>query len=393
MKLDSETIRDLAARNLPLAAALRKTLHATPELANLEERTTSAIESALSELGIPFERATCGTGCVAWLGEGETTLLLRADIDALPVEEATGVEFASRNPGHMHACGHDTHAAILVGTAAALKSGELPFSGRLLFLFQPAEEGQGGCRTLVRQGLLKRFKPRRALALHVWPGLDSGCVALSPGPIMAGVNHVTATFTGPGGHGAAPHLTVDTVAAAAHFVVSSQASLARIANPLSPALVTFGSIHGGTAANIIPPQVTVAGTMRWYEEETASLVARTLENCAAATATLYGGEARVEIPEGYPPTVNSHEACEELRPALNAVVGETAVVEAVRTMGAEDMGFILSEVKGCYLHIGAGLTGPGAEPLHSPRFLPEEASLATGMRALLAGVAAFAPAG
>lgn len=385
------TIAKLANERRELVANFRSELHRVPERANAEYATTEYLMAKLKALGLHPEVTTSGTGCVAALGSGEDALLLRADIDALPICEATGADCASGNEGMMHACGHDAHMAILLATADALVSGGLPFSGRIILLFQPAEEGQGGCRELVRHGLLERYTPKRAVALHVWPGLAEDTVGLTPGPIMAGVNHVAVDFTGPGGHGALPHMTADTIAAAAHFVGSVQTALSRRVNPLANRVLTFGTINGGSAANIIPERVRVEGTMRWYEEETALAMREALAEAATTSASLFGAACEVAVDEGYIPTVNSQAACAELEPALEKALGAGKVVAVEPTMGAEDMGFILREVEGCYLRLGAGIVGSGAEPLHTARFFPPDECLVTGVKALLAAVAAFAP--
>lgn len=390
--MTAETIRRLASARRDLMVRLRRDLHRIPEPANREYATTEYIEAFLGDLGIFHERATSGTGCVAVIGKGEDAVLLRADIDALPIEESTGAAYASSHPGMMHACGHDAHAAILLATADALASGELNHSGRVILLFQPAEEGQGGCRTLLRQGLLDRYRPKRAAALHVWPGLNCDTVGLTPGPIMAGVNHVAVEFTGPGGHGALPQATADTVAAASHFVASVQAALSRRLDPLASRVLTFGSIHGGSAPNIIPERVRVEGTMRWYDDATGLTMQDVVSEAATSSASLLGASCEVEIDEGYIPTVNGEKACEELSRVLRATLGEGRVVRVEPTMGAEDMGFILREVEGCYMRLGSGTVGPGAEPLHTARYLPGDECLETGLTALLSAVAAFAPA-
>jgi len=369
---------------------LRRELHSRPETSGQEHATTRFIMDFLAERGLKSEVTTFGTGCVCTFGEGPDTLLLRADIDALPVEEETGAPFASAKKGVMHACGHDVHTAILLAVADTLCSGEVEFEGRLILLFQPAEEGKGGCRSLVEQGLLERFHPRRAVALHVWPGLASNCVALVPGPFMAGVNHLKVEFTASGGHGALPHGVPDTIAAAAHFVTTVQALLTRKLDARKRGLLTFGMFHGGSAPNIIPPKVSLEGTMRWFEEEAKDEIAETVSHSASLCAALYGAEASVQIDEGYVPTVNSPQAAKELEVGLRGVLGGERVKKAEISMGSEDMGFILSRVEGVYLEVGAGSTGPGAQALHCPRFLPEEECLETGFAAMLTAVRTFA---
>lgn len=385
----AELIEKLAAEHLSTAVRARNALHGMPEPSGGEHKTTAYIKEFLTDLGLQPETTTFGTGCVVTVGEGSDNVLLRADIDALPVSEATGVPFESRNPGYMHACGHDVHAGALLAVAEILAKGKFQVPGRTILLFQPAEEGQGGCRTLVRQGLLERYRPRRAAALHVWPGMGEGTVGLIEGPMMAGVNHLKVAFKGGGGHGAIPQKCADTVAAAALFITTAQQAVTRRTDPLMNSVVTFCTIHGGTAANIIPSEVTAEGTLRWYSEEAQTSLMAALTDAAKSAAAVFGAEAEVVFDEGYIPTVNDSTAYGELLPVLREVFGPGKVERPQRSMGSEDMGFILREVPGCYVKVGAGAAGAGALPLHSAGFLPAEETLKTGVKTFLAALTAF----
>ncbi|MDW7711363.1 MAG: M20 family metallopeptidase [Deferrisomatales bacterium] len=378
-----EAIRRAARERAELATRLRRELHRIPELALQELETTRFVEGFLAERGISFERAAVGTGGVAVLGRGEPSVFLRADLDALPVAEETGLPFGSVHPGRMHACGHDAHAAMLLAVADALAAGSIPLPGRVVCVFQPAEEGPGGCRRLLEEGLLERFPARFAAALHVWPGLSTGAVGLSPGPVMASMDRLRLAFHGRGGHGAHPHACIDPVVMAAEGVLALQTVVSRRIDPLEPALLTLGAIHGGTASNVIPDRVDLLGTVRAYSAEVRELLLAGIRQVGEGIAAAHGGRFSCIVDEGYPVTRNDPEGSRKLSEGLRAVLGEEALVPSARTMGAEDMGFLLERVPGCYLQLGASADPARAEPLHSPRFDLDEECLAVGICALL----------
>lgn len=366
-----------------MAIRLRRDLHRIPELAFQEVETTRYVEGFLAEREIAFERSSSGTGGVAVVGQGEAVVLLRADLDALPVEEATGLPFGSEHPGRMHACGHDAHTAVLLAVVDAVASGDVSLPGRVACLFQPAEEGPGGCLRLLEEGLLERYPARFAAALHVWPGLLTGTVGLSPGPVMASMDRLRLAFHGRGGHGAYPHACIDPVVMAAEGVMALQTVVSRRVNPLEPALVTLGAIHGGSAPNIIPDRVELLGTIRAYAPETRERLLAGIREVGEGVAAAHGGRFSCVVDEGYPVTRNDPAAARRLGEALAAVLGDSAVLPAVQTMGAEDMGFLLEQVPGCYLQLGASAHPARAEPLHSPRFDLDEGCLPVGICALL----------
>jgi len=382
--IQAEAIRRAARARADLAVGLRRELHRIPELGFQEVETTRLVEAFLAERGIPFERSPSGTGGVAVLGSGEPVVLLRADLDALPLEEATDLPFRSSHPGRMHACGHDAHAAMLLAAADALASGEIPFEGRVACVFQPAEEGPGGCRRLLEEGLLERHPARFAAALHVWPGLPTGTVGLAPGPVMASMDRVRLAFHGRGGHGAYPHACVDPVVMAAEGVLALQTVVSRRLDPLEPALFTVGAIHGGNAPNIIPDRVDLLGTIRAYSPAVRERLIAGIREVGDGVAAAHGGWFSCAVDEGYPVTRNDPGASARLAEALAAVLGPEAVRPAERTMGAEDMGFLLERVPGCYLQLGCSADPTSAPPLHSPRFDLDEGCLAVGISALLA---------
>jgi amidohydrolase len=316
-------------------------------------------------------------------------VLLRADIDGLPLEEETSLPFRSTHPGKMHACGHDAHAAILLTVADALAGGSVPFQGTAVLFFQPAEEGPGGCQAVLKTGLLERYPVRRAFALHVWPGLPVGSVGLSEGPVMAGMDHVRCLFKGRGGHGAYPQQCVSPLLLAAETLLRFGDAVPKGADLPDSGVLSFGRVQGGTAPNIIPETAEAEGTLRWLRPEVRHRIREAAVRIAAEVASQRGGSASLTITDGAPPTVNHPAAYGELRPELVALFGEGSVIPATPTMGAEDMSLILQKVPGCYLRLGAGSKECDGEPLHSPRFVPDEGCLVHGVAATLAAVIAF----
>jgi amidohydrolase len=384
MATGAEAIREASRARAGLAVRARRELHRIPELAFQEVATTRYVAAFLAERGIPFEPSPSGTGGVAVVGRGEPVVVLRADLDGLPVEEATGLPFRSQHPGRMHACGHDAHAAMLLAAADALASGEVPLPGRVACVFQPAEEGPGGCLRLLEEGLLERHPARLAFALHVWPGLPVGALGLSPGPVMASMDRLRMAFHGRGGHGAYPHACVDPIVMAAEGVLALQTVVSRRTDPLEPALLTVGAIQGGNAPNIIPDRVELLGTIRAYTQEVRETLLRGIREVGEGVALAHGGRFTCAVDEGYPVTRNDPGAAQLVGRALTQVLGADAVRPAAKTMGAEDMGFLLERVPGCYLQLGASADPPRAAPLHSPRFDLDEACLPVGVAALLA---------
>ena len=383
----ASAVRRAAEKRREMVVELRRRLHRVPELAFEERETTGIVAAFLGERGIPFERSASGTGGVSVIGrEGQAGVILRADLDGLPVDEAADVPFRSQRPGRMHACGHDAHVAILLAAADALAAGEVPPSpsGPVICLFQPAEEGGGGCPRLLREGLLDRHPARRAFALHVWPELRTGSVGVGPGPIMACMDRVRLVFRGRGGHGAYPHACVDPVVMAAEAVVALQSAVSRRIDPLEPAVFTLGSIHGGSASNIIPESVELQGTIRAFRPEVRLALLQGIGTIASGVASAHGGAAEMTVDGGYPVTRNDPATAGLLAEALAEVLGSKAVVPMRPTMGSEDFGFLLEKVPGCYIQLGAAAAPASSEPLHSPRFTIDEGCLTVGVMTLLA---------
>ncbi len=365
--------------------AWRREIHRHPELAFQERRTAALVAGVLRELGYRVREGVAETGVVADLGEGGRTVALRADMDALPIQEATGLPYASQVPGVMHACGHDAHVAILLGAAVLLAREPLP--GRVRLIFQPAEEtagadGRSGGARMVEEGALEGVDA--VFALHVNAEGEPGRVEVRPGPLMAAVDTFEGEVIGAGGHGAYPHLARDAVWMASHVLQALYALPSRRIDPAEPCVVSVGVIQGGTASNILPEQVHLKGTLRSFSPEVRRQLRREVE-AAFRLAEALGGQGRVRIWEGYPPTVNDPRGAALVEAVARRLLGDDRVDRAPLQMGAEDFAYYLQAVPGAFFFLGAA----GAEPPtshHSPHFRIDEAVLPLGA-ALLAEIA------
>jgi amidohydrolase len=301
-------------------------------------------------------------------------------MDGLPVQEENKVPYRSKNHGVMHACGHDAHTAIGLVAARILAAQRNRWAGAVKFMFQPAEEGPGGALPMIQDGLLENPRVDGAFALHMWNDLPVGTIGVRSGPVFAGVSEFTLTLRGRGGHGAAPHQTIDPVVTAAQVILALQTIVSRKVNPLKSAVITVGKVQGGTRFNIIPDTVTLQGTVRYFDRETQQVLAREIKKTAHHVARAAGVRAELEYHSLYPPTVNDAGMTEQVRLAALEVVGKNRVVEADQTMGAEDMSYVLQRVPGSYFLIGSanrhrGLTAPH----HSARFDFDEEALLHGL--------------
>jgi amidohydrolase len=372
------------ARSLqPELIRWRRHLHAHPEPSGQEFETAAFLARELEALGVkpqmPVPNAVIAE--VGPAGAGPV-VALRADIDALPIAEETGLPFASTRPGLMHACGHDGHAACLLGVAHLLvrrsrrPGGGLP--GRVRLLFQPCEEvPPGGARTMIALGALDGVA---AIAgLHLWSPLRTGTAVVASGPAWAAADRFRAVVRGRGGHGAQPHLAVDAVEVACRAVCALQSIVSRRVDPLEPAVVSVGTLHAGQAFNIIAETATLEGTVRAFAEEVRALLRREVERVLRCTAAASGADLEFEYVEGYPPLVNDPDVAEVVRSAAEAVLGPGTVRPGPREMVADDFAFYARLVPGCYLTLGAGgPAGPGPYPHHHPRFDIDEAALPAG---------------
>lgn len=379
-------------------AELRRDIHANPELGYAEHRTSALIAKALQDWGLPVERGIGGTGVVGIVrggGKSEAAsagaIGLRADMDALPMTEINTFAHASRHPGRMHACGHDGHVAMLLTAArhfAQHFAGNPQFAGTLYLVFQPAEEGGGGARRMLEDGLLERFPMQAMFAMHNWPGIGVGRFALKPGAMLASSNEFKITVTGRGAHAAMPHLGIDPVLVATHIVQALQSIVSRNRAPQEAAVVSVTMIHAGEASNVIADTATLEGTVRTYTTEMLDLCERRLREIATHVAQAFGARSEVVFTRNYPPTLNHVRETAFCREALASLVGDANVEEFVPTMGAEDFAYFLQARPGCYFAIGNGdgahrSGGHGAGPctLHNPSYDFNDALLPLGAAA------------
>jgi amidohydrolase len=370
----------MSTSELDTLIATRRDLHRHPELGFAEHRTAGIVAERLRAAGYAVRTGIAETGVVGTLhgGAGDgPTLLLRADMDALPITEETTHDFPSTVPGVMHACGHDAHVAIGLAVAERLARTRGEWAGTIQYVFQPAEEGGGGALRMVNEGVLEGVDA--ALGLHVWLGMPTGTIGVVDGPQMAGSRDVRLTVRGRGGHGSLPHETIDATYVASQIVVALQSVVSRNTSPLETAVVSIGSFHAGTAPNIIADRAELSGTLRAFRTETDALLCRRVREVAEGIASALGAECEVDFGEKYyPPTVNDPALASLVREVAAAVVGAEHVEsgDAVRTTGAEDFAEFAARVPGCYFFVGARDEASGkVHPHHSPRFDLSEAAL------------------
>lgn len=358
--------------------SMRREFHMNPELSWNEVRTSKRIKEEFDKMGIPW-KACAKTGLVATIEGAKpgAVVALRADIDALPVTEENDVPYKSTNQGVMHACGHDGHAAMLLGAAKALKSIRSEFAGTVKLLFQPAEEKAGGAKLMIKDGALEGVDA--IMGIHLWNNVPVGKINIEPGPRMASGDVVFIDFIGKGGHGSLPNQTVDPVVAASSFVLNSQAMLSREKSPLETVVFTIGDFKAGTRFNVIPEKAHMEGTFRCFSEEARDRTKESIRRFADETAKAYRAQAVVKIEEAMPPTINNPEIAAVARKAAGVVVGEENLVYLEKTTGSEDMAYYLRKIPGAIAFVGSGFKEEGRRyPHHHPRFDIDEESLANG---------------
>ncbi len=387
------SLLEAAAEQQPDAVSLRRQIHAEPEVGNHLPLTRDKVLMALEGLPLDIRLNETTSGIVAIFGGDRTgpAIILRGDMDGLPLAEDTGLEFSSRS-NTMHACGHDLHTAMLVGAAGLLVDRTDQLAGPVVFMFQPGEESHHGARYMLEEGLLDVVSPRPtgAFALHVSAAYESGTVRHRPGAQMAAADQVTIVVTGRGGHASSPHLALDPIAVAAEIVLATQTAITRRIDVFDPAVVTFGSIDAGTTHNVIPEAATLVGTIRTLSDATRADVHRLLERVATGVAAAHGATATVALDPGYPVSFNDTGFTARVTEIASDLVGETAVVPLeAPIMGAEDWSYVLNEVPGMMTFIGACPSDlvPGEAPgNHSNLVRFDEGAMVVGM-ALLAAVA------
>ncbi len=371
---------------------LRRDFHAHPEIGFKEVRTAGIVAKELQELGIEVTTGVAKTGVIGMLeGNGPgPVVLLRFDMDALPMDEETGVTYASQNPGLMHACGHDGHTAVGLTVARILNKYSDQWAGRVKLVFQPAEEGLGGAREMVREGVLTNPKPDYSLGMHVWNDRMLGEIAITPGPIMAGAEMFKIVISGVGAHGASPHLGKDPILAASQIVTALQSIVARNVDPLQTAVVSVTSFHGGTSFNIIPPTVELKGTVRTYLPEFRETVHRRIREIVHGIAEAMECQAEIEIESVTPPVVNNPEITAKVQVVLEQVLPEATLLDGLRTMGSEDMAYMMENIPGCFIFVGS--KNPEQNLVfghHHPKFNFDEHALVHGAALMAASAVAL----
>jgi amidohydrolase len=378
-----EKIRHLAKQYAPDFIAIRHHLHAHPELSYQEFETSKFVQQQLTRMGIPFE-VMAGTGVVGLL-EGRNAdsrvIALRADMDALPIQEENDVPYRSTNAGIMHACGHDVHTTVLLGAAKILHELKGEWEGTVKLIFQPGEEkNPGGASLMIREGVLQNPAPQAIFGLHVHPGLETGKLSFRGGMVMASADELYITIRGKGGHAAAPHLTVDTILVASHLVVALQQIISRNRNPLQPSVLSITSVQGGHTTNVIPSEVKLMGTFRAMDEEWRFRAHELIRKQATELVHSMGAEIDLHIDVGYPMVYNNEALDIVARAEAREFMGAERVLETEVRMGAEDFGYYTRQIPGCFYRLGVMNTEKGITAgVHTPRFNIDESAIEIGV--------------
>jgi hippurate hydrolase len=360
----------IVPRSLELQGELtriRRDIHAHPELAYEEHRTSDMVAAKLTEWGLEVHRGLGKTGVVGTLRKGNSprAVGLRADMDALPMQETNEFEHRSTNTGRMHACGHDGHTTMLLGAAKVMAESR-NFEGAVHFIFQPAEEGGGGARAMIEDGLFQKFPCDAVFAIHNKPGLKLGSIATKPGPLLAAADRWDIRIKGHGGHAAHPHLARDPIVIGSQIVMALQGIVSRNTDPLEAAVVTVGFMKGGSAYNVIPGEMHIGGTTRTTTVENRALVERRIREICAGAGAMHGVEVDVEYRPGYGPTINDADKAQFAADVAAEVCGEANILRTVKpSMGAEDFSYMLNAVPGAMVWLGNGMTEQG---LHNPGY-------------------------
>ena len=376
-------IQLLAAQYAQEFIAIRQHLHANPELSYQEFKTSEFVQNKLTEMGIPFT-VLATTGIVAIIqgtNPNARVIALRADMDALPIQEENDVPYKSLNSGIMHACGHDVHTTCLLGAAKILQATKDSWEGTVKLIFQPGEErNPGGASLMIKEGVLENPKPQGIVALHVHPGLESGKLSFKKGRVMASADEIYITIKGKGGHAAAPHLTADTILIASQLIVSLQQIISRNNNPTSPSVLSFCAFNGGHTTNVIPSEVKLMGTFRAMDETWRNKAHELITKQAIALVEGMGAEIDLKIDIGYPTVDNDPTFTETAWQLANDYMGIENVQETELRMGAEDFGFYTQIIPGCFFRLGVRNEAKGiTHNVHTPKFNIDEAAIETGM--------------
>ncbi len=377
----------------PQLVEWRRNLHQRPELGFKEELTAASIAQKLQQWGIKHEIGIAKTGIVATIASDRPgpVLAIRADMDALPIQEENDVPYCSQHDGVMHACGHDGHIAIALGTARYLSEHRDDFAGTVKIIFQPAEEGPGGAKPMIEEGVLKNPDVDAIIGLHLWNNLPLGTVGVRTGALMAAVECFRCTILGKGGHGAMPHQTVDSVVISAQIVNALQTIVARNVDPIESAVVTVGELHAGTALNVIADTARMSGTVRYFNPTMEGYFGKRIDQIIAGICQGQGATYELDYWRLYPPVINDAKIAELVRSvALDVVETPAGIVPECQTMGGEDMSFFLEAVPGCYFFLGSANPAKDlAYPHHHPRFDFDETALAMGVEIFVRCVEKF----
>jgi hippurate hydrolase len=376
-------VKEMAKKNAMEMIAIRHHLHANPELSYQEFETSKFIQQQLNVWGISFQ-VMATTGVVAII-EGKNpasrVIALRADMDALPIQEENTVDYRSKNDGVMHACGHDVHTTCLLGAAKILQETKMEWEGTVKLIFQPGEEkNPGGASLMIAEGVLQNPSPERIVALHVHPGLEKGHLSFRGGMAMASADEIYIRLEATGGHAAAPHLTADPILVASHIVIALQQMISRVNNPTRPSVLSITSIQGGHATNVIPSEVKLMGTFRAMDEDWRNEAHQKIKDLVTSLSASMGVKANVHIDVGYPFVKNDEPLTEKIRGLAADYQGVSYVHETELRMGAEDFAYYTHHIPGCFFRLGVRNESAGiVHAVHTPRFDIDESAIELGM--------------
>lgn len=378
-----DQIKSLAREYAPDCIAIRRHLHANPELSYQEFETSKFVQSKLTEYGIPFQvlADTGVVGLIEGLDPKSRIVALRADMDALPIQEENEIPYKSTNPGVMHACGHDVHTTCLLGAARILQQTRQLWSGTVKLIFQPGEEkNPGGASLMIRDGVLENPTPSAIFGLHVHPGLPIGQVSFRPGKVMASADELYFTIKGKGGHAASPHLCIDPILIASQLIIALQQLVSRHNNPFNPTVLSITAFNAGTTTNIIPDEVKLKGTFRAMDEEWRFKAHQIIRQTATGIVEGMGGILDLHIDIGYPSVYNNEQLHETARALAGKYLGTEHVEETEMRMGAEDFGYYSQKIAGCFFRLGVMNKTKGIiHGVHTPRFNIDENAIEIGM--------------
>jgi amidohydrolase len=361
-------IHQLVSEHKDLIIKMRRDLHRIPETAYTERKTSAYVADYLNNLELEVQTGIAQYGVVGLMKTDRPgpTLMIRADMDALPLKEDTGLSFASEHEGAMHACGHDAHMAMVLGAVTVLSKIKNEFNGNIKFIFQPAEEGPGGAQPMIEAGVMENPKVDYSIGCHMWPEIPEGTIGVRAGPFMAAMDRFDIKIKGSGGHGAMPHLCIDALEVGTQVVNALQRIVSRHMDPLEPTVVTVGTFQAGTAFNVIPGEVELSGTTRTFNPDTWNTWGARIEKVVRGVCESMGADFELKYSQGYPASINDKPTAAVVHRCAEKVVGENRVVVPNKTMGGEDFAFYLQKSKGCFFALGVGREG--AASVHNPKF-------------------------